>query len=106
MSCTFNEVLCDGSDNVVFVTGIIDDATGQLSNLRYTLTNGTTYSGSVAALHKCGEVVSGGGDTEVGEGSLLPTDSSIYELFRLENHPTLPNGLYWWSENANQWVES
>ncbi len=42
---------------------------------------------------------------EVGEGSVLPADDSQGELFRLQGHATLPDGLYRWDFNLNTWIQ-
>ena len=86
---------------------VIDENTAVVSLLQYRNLDGTPYTGVVGDLSVCGATGASGdtGDTEVGEGAALPLDDSIYELFRLEGHSTLPNGLYFWSESANQWVQ-
>lgn len=43
---------------------------------------------------------------EVGEGSVLPADASEFELFRLEGHASLPDGLYAWNETNGYWVQA
>lgn len=106
MSCLYTGTLCDPNGNPVLITGILNEVTGAVSNLHYTNLDGSPFSGLISTLVSCsGTVTGGGGDEEVGEGNALPTDNSVYELFRLEGHSTLPNALYWWSEEANQWVQ-
>lgn len=107
MSCAYAETLCDPSGNPVFVTGTINETTGALTSLKFTNLDGSIYAGSIASLINCANVgASGAGDAEVGEGDTLPSTNAVYELFRLEGHLTLPDGLYWWSEEAGQWVQT
>jgi hypothetical protein len=39
---------------------------------------------------------------QIGFGDTLPLDSSVYKLFYLEGHATLPNGLWQWD---GVWIE-
>jgi hypothetical protein len=49
-----------------------------------------------------GAVIDAKVSAKVGKGDTLPVDSSVYKLFLLEGHATLPNGLWRWD---GVWVE-
>jgi hypothetical protein len=47
----------------------------------------------------------GAANQEIGHGSVLPVDGSAFQLFDLEAHAVLPNGLYRWDNQASVWVQ-
>lgn len=64
------------------------------------------YPVNFCQLGQGGSEFGGIGEEEIGEGDVLPDDSSEYELFRLEGHATLPDGLYSWSEINGVWIQA
>lgn len=63
------------------------------------------YPTNICQLGFGGSAAGGIGDEEVGEGDTLPADNTDYELFRLEGHGTIPDGLYQWSEANEVWIQ-
>ena len=64
------------------------------------------YPTNICQLGQGGSAGDGTIDEEVGEGDTLPADDSDFELFRLEGHADLPDGLYVWNDANDYWVQA
>ena len=42
---------------------------------------------------------------EIGQGSVLPVDGTVYQLFDLEGDAILPDGMYRWNESSGSWAQ-
>ena len=55
-----------------------------------------------------GPDVTAGGALEIGHGSALPADGTVFQVFEIENStavPPLPNGLYRYDDTAGVWIQ-